>query len=88
MPPAPCKYEIGVHLFLNMCAQQGFNILLGIFCYLLKLVNGHYTTIVRVLQILKNLVQCIFRTLYITQLNIENRQIRNRVEVEFPLDGL
>ena len=71
-----------------MCAQQGFNILLGIFCYLLKLVNGHYTMFVRVLQILKNLVQCIFRTLYITQLNIENRQIRNRVEAEFTLDGL
>ena len=44
-----------------MCAQQGYNIFLGIFCYLLKLVNGHYTTFVRMLQILKNLVQCIFR---------------------------
>lgn len=81
VPLAPCKYEIGVHLFLNMCAQQGFNILLGIFCYLLKLVNGHYTMFVRVLQILKNLVQCIFRLRgrSVSYISFPSRYVNSRI---------
>ena len=53
--------EVTVVHLLYLPSQQSLNILLRVFADLLELINGYYAGFVRILQILENLLQRIFR---------------------------
>ena len=71
-----------------MSPQQSLYILLRIFGNLLELINRYDAKLVRMRQILENLIERIFGSLDISQLHIESGKIGDGVEPEFPADCL
>ena len=64
---------------LDMCTQNGFDILLRIIGNLLKLVNGKDAGFVGLFQIAEDLFQRELRKMDVTQLDIESGSIGNRI---------
>ena len=85
---APGKDKMAVLRPLDVSPQQSLYILLRIFGNLLELVNRYDARLVRMSQILENLIERIFGPLDISQLHIESGKIGDGVEPEFPADGL
>ena len=69
---------------LDVSPQQSLYVLLRIFGNLLELVNRYDARLVRMSQILENLIERIFGPLDISQLDIESGKIGDGVEPKFP----
>ena len=85
---APGKDKMAVLRPLDVSPQQSLYVLLRIFGNLLELVNRYDARLVRMSQILENLIERIFGPLDISQLDIESGKIGDGVEPKFPADGL